>query len=41
MGCFQNPAKDSDAKLEGGAIDGSREVVNDTWSKLEQEEGLS
>ena len=38
---FRTPAKDSDAKLEGGAIDGSREVVNDTWSKLEQEEGLS
>ena len=32
--------KSSDNQLEGGVIDNSTEVVNDVWSKLEQEEGL-
>ena len=32
--------KSSDDQLEGGVIDNSTEVVNDVWSKLEQEEGL-
>ena len=40
---FRSPIKDEGVKgaeLEGGAVDGAQEVVNDIWSKLEQEEGL-
>ena len=38
---FREPKRASEAELEGGAVDASREVENDVWSKLEQEEGLS
>jgi len=40
---FRSPIKGEGVKgaeLEGGAVDGAQEVVNDIWSKLEQEEGL-
>ena len=37
---LRDPERESEAQLEGGAIDASREVQNDVWSKLEQEEGL-
>tara|TARA_Y100001958_G_scaffold159753_1_gene163021 strand:- start:4417 stop:9180 length:4764 start_codon:yes stop_codon:yes gene_type:complete len=39
---FRKPQSETAAtELEGGAVDGAREVVNDLWSKLEEEEGLN